>query len=194
MEPETHKFERKKIGKGVKCLVCNSLIWSNGYACSLCEIPAHKACAVKARKDPCDRRITEGMESITKLSAMGKNNNNKGSSDSIVRQEVGSPLSFSGNNIGSSTNLEIFFSDGSCKTINYHPDAILLQILSQLREEKELEGSYMIYDRAGKVITNYDQTLKKLKTVFPIFYTVVDGTVRGTGKKNKGLVQKKNRK
>jgi len=186
MEVDTHKFERKKIGKGVKCLVCNSLIWSNGYACSTCDIPAHKGCAVKARKDPCDKRITEGMESITKLSSMGKNNSKPIIHDSILRQEaMTSPLSTSGTNIGSPSNLDIFFSDGSCKTINYQPDALLFQILGQIREEKELDGAYMIYDRAGKVITNYDQTLKKLKTVFPIFYTVVESSNRAGKKKTK---------
>jgi len=48
-----HKFERKKMGKNVKCFVCNSLIWSGGCACALCDVPVHKTCAVKARKANC---------------------------------------------------------------------------------------------------------------------------------------------
>jgi len=85
----THQFERHKIGRGVKCIVCNSVIWSNGYACFACDSPAHKGCAVKARKEPCivERRHPDGIES---------------------RDSVGH-LSYSSTNLLVNGNLEIFF-------------------------------------------------------------------------------------
>jgi len=171
-----HKFERKKISKNVKCFVCNSYIWSGACACILCDVPAHKSCAVKARKENCpvmERELSEA------LSSPGSDKVVKKSSKPNVNDQMDPPSS------PTNSGLEIFLSDGTSKTITYNPDTILSSIIQQIREEKVLDGAFVVYDKAGKVVTNVDQSLKKIKTAFPLFYTSVGEISSKSGKKAK---------
>jgi hypothetical protein len=170
----THHFEKNKKVKNTKCIVCNSNIWSSGYACTLCDAGVHKQCIGKALN--CHGGRTLDSDSHPKL---GRSHSKGSVQDQINHAESSGHLGVNGNN------LEIFFSDGSSKTISYQPDTILIHVLQGIREEKEFVGSYVIYDKAGKIISNYDQSLKKIKTNFPLFYSVE--------KKNKNFKKKPNK-
>jgi len=201
-----HKFERKKLGKNVKCFVCNSLIWSSGCACSLCDIPVHKACAVKARKENCpvlEKELSEALSAPSgldspaqnlKIGMVGKRESKPTllphlptltSSSQEWNPYTSSPINIPSSPSLNGGGLEIFLSDGTSKTINYTPDTILLNVINQIREEKDIDGPYIVYDRAGKIISNFDQSLKKVKTNFPLFFTSVENTSKSSGKKSK---------
>jgi len=170
MEETYHQFEKKKVISS-KCMVCHRPIWSSAYTCSLCECTAHKGCTVKILKELCPKKPPEHPPETPKH-FFGRSH----SKTYVTDPTIVSPQELS-------STLEIFFSDGSSKTIPYQPELVLFNIINQIREEKELDGAYIIYDKAGKVINHYDQSLKKLKFAFPLFYTVVESSSKTSRKK-----------
>jgi len=206
-----HKFERKKLGKNVKCFVCNSLIWSGGCACALCDVPVHKTCAVKARKENCpilEKELTDALGATSGLETpphalkigIGGKRESKATLTSLPTGIAIHPHpAFSSQNLNPNDpniqttpsspsgngGLEIFLSDGTSKSIPYSAETNLLTIVNQIREEKEiLDGSFIVYDKAGKVISNFDQSLKKVKAAFPLFFTAIE-TSSKSGKKSR---------
>jgi hypothetical protein len=154
----------------------------------MCDSPAHKACAVKARKEICTGATLTVNDAHHTHPKLGKH----ASKNDLYHSESSRELSVSGGTNGN-TILEIFFSDGSSKSIPYAPDIILVNILNHIREEKELDGSYHIYDKSGKIVNNFDQSLKKLKSAFPLFYTTVENSSKTGRKKLRGSGKKKSK-